>query len=180
MSARRDALQEDVRFRVLRCLRENPEISQRQLAEALGVSLGATNYCLSALVEKGFVKLGNFSAADDKREKGPSASGHDNGVEQERNRRRGCPSAPTRSNQEQHAGGNNAGAHLHSQGIRVIDAWPADAIDSILTLSFWPQGDGARVELAHINVADEDFAGVSQGWEKYYWTPWRAYLEARG
>ncbi len=67
MSGRRSEMQEDVRFRVLRYLRENPEMSQRELAEALGVSLGATNYCLSALIDKGFVKLGNFSASDDKR-----------------------------------------------------------------------------------------------------------------
>ena len=39
MSGRRDALQEDVRFRVLRCLRDNPEISQRQLADALGFEI---------------------------------------------------------------------------------------------------------------------------------------------
>ena len=54
--------------------------------------------------------------------------------------------------------------------------WPAEAIDSVLTLSFWPENDGARIELVHVNVAEGDFAGVSQGWEKYYWTPWRAYL----
>ena len=35
---------------------------------------------------------------------------------------------------------------------------------------------GGRIELTHVNVADSDFAGVSEGWSKYYWTPWRAYL----
>ena len=55
-------------------------------------------------------------------------------------------------------------------------SWPLTAMDSVLTLSFWPAEDGARIELVHVNVDDEDFAGVSQGWEKYYWTPWRAYL----
>jgi activator of HSP90 ATPase len=54
--------------------------------------------------------------------------------------------------------------------------WPLTAMDSILTLSFWPSEDGARIELVQANVADEDFAGVSQGWEKYYWTPWHSYL----
>ena len=54
--------------------------------------------------------------------------------------------------------------------------WPLTVMDSVLTLSFWPAEDGGRIEVVHINVADEDFAGVSQGWEKYYWTPWRAYL----
>jgi uncharacterized protein YndB with AHSA1/START domain len=56
--------------------------------------------------------------------------------------------------------------------------WPATVIDSVLTLSFWPEKDGARIELVHVNVPEEDFAGVSQGWEKYYWTPWRALLNA--
>ena len=56
--------------------------------------------------------------------------------------------------------------------------WPVTAIDSVLTLSFWPENNGARIELVHANVPEEDFAGVSQGWEKYYWTPWRARLNA--
>jgi len=54
--------------------------------------------------------------------------------------------------------------------------WPLTAMDSVLTLTFWPDKDGARIELVHINVADEDFAGVSHGWQKYYWSPWRNYL----
>jgi len=54
--------------------------------------------------------------------------------------------------------------------------WPLTAMDSVLTLSFWPAEDGARIELVHVNVPEEDFAGVSQGWEKYYWTPWHDYL----
>jgi activator of HSP90 ATPase len=57
--------------------------------------------------------------------------------------------------------------------------WPAEAIDSTLVLTFVRQGDGGRIELAHINVPDDDFAGVSQGWEKYYWGPWRKYLADR-
>jgi EPS-associated MarR family transcriptional regulator len=64
---RRTALQEDMRYRLLRLLDENPEMSQRQLAESAGVSLGAVNYCLQALIDKGMVKLGNFTASDDKR-----------------------------------------------------------------------------------------------------------------
>jgi activator of HSP90 ATPase len=57
--------------------------------------------------------------------------------------------------------------------------WPLTAMDSVLTLSFWPAQDGARIELVHVNVPEEDFAGVSQGWEKYYWTPWHDYLIGR-
>jgi activator of HSP90 ATPase len=74
------------------------------------------------------------------------------------------------------------GTVLHLERKRLIVQtwrsanWPADAIDSVLTLSFWSEEDAARIELVHVNVPEEDFAGVSQGWEKYYWNPWRAYL----
>jgi EPS-associated MarR family transcriptional regulator len=67
MARGRNKMQEDVRFRVLRLLEGNPEMSQRALAEAVGISSGGAHYVLSALVEKGLVKLGNFSASEDKR-----------------------------------------------------------------------------------------------------------------
>jgi activator of HSP90 ATPase len=54
--------------------------------------------------------------------------------------------------------------------------WPKGAIDSVLTLTFVPEPSGGRIELVQVNVPDEDFAGVCHGWEKYYWTPWRAAL----
>ena len=63
----------------------------------------------------------------------------------------------------------------------IVQSWrsphwgPAD-FDSTLILTFWPEENGGRIELVHVNVVDADFAGVSQGWEKFYWTPWRAYL----
>jgi EPS-associated MarR family transcriptional regulator len=63
----RSQLQEDMHFRILRLLQENPEMSQRDLAKAVGVSVGRINYVLNALVDKGLVKLGNFTAAKDKR-----------------------------------------------------------------------------------------------------------------
>ncbi|MBU2999834.1 MarR family EPS-associated transcriptional regulator [Roseovarius nubinhibens] len=63
----RSQLQEDMHFRILRLLQENPEMSQRDLAKAVGVSVGRMNYVLSALVDKGLVKFGNFTAAKDKR-----------------------------------------------------------------------------------------------------------------
>lgn len=56
-----------MRFRVLRLLQENPEMSQRELAAAVGVSTGGMHYILNALIEKGLIKLGNFTAAQDKR-----------------------------------------------------------------------------------------------------------------
>ncbi|WP_375697495.1 MarR family EPS-associated transcriptional regulator [Pseudophaeobacter sp. TrK17] len=67
MTGKRTKLQEDTHFRVLRLLQENPEMSQRELAEAVGVSVGGMHYVLNALIEKGLVKLGNFTAAEDKR-----------------------------------------------------------------------------------------------------------------
>lgn len=57
--------------------------------------------------------------------------------------------------------------------------WSRSAIDSTLVLTFWPEGENGRIELVQVNVADTDFAGVSQGWEMYYWGPWRDYLNKR-
>ncbi len=54
--------------------------------------------------------------------------------------------------------------------------WGSADVDSTLILTFLPDKDGGRIELVHVNVLDEDFAGVSHGWEKFYWSPWRAYL----
>ncbi|MDT0684543.1 MarR family EPS-associated transcriptional regulator [Roseicyclus sp. F158] len=67
MASKRTKLQEDTYFRVLRLLQENPEMSQRELAGAVGVSVGGIHYVLNALIDKGLVKLGNFTAAEDKR-----------------------------------------------------------------------------------------------------------------
>ena len=67
MTSKRTKLQEDTHFRVLRLLQENPEMSQRELAAAVGISVGGMHYVLNALIDKGLVKLGNFTAAEDKR-----------------------------------------------------------------------------------------------------------------
>lgn len=67
MTTQRDKLREDVKFRILRLIENNPEMSQRELAKAVGVSTGGIHYVLNALVEKGILKLGNFTAAQDKR-----------------------------------------------------------------------------------------------------------------
>ena len=58
-----DLQREDVHFRVLRLLDSRPDASQREISDELGVSLGAVNYCLKALIEKGHVKLANFRAS---------------------------------------------------------------------------------------------------------------------
>jgi EPS-associated MarR family transcriptional regulator len=54
-------MQAEIDLKLLKLLAENPALTQRQLADRLGVSLGKTNYCLRALKEKGLIKWGNFS-----------------------------------------------------------------------------------------------------------------------
>lgn len=66
MSHRVEQQREDVRFRMLRLIERNPAMSQRELADALGVSLGAVNFCVRALIDKGHVKLANFQASPNK------------------------------------------------------------------------------------------------------------------
>jgi EPS-associated MarR family transcriptional regulator len=51
----------DLHFRVLNLLEEEPELTQRELAQKLGISLGGVNYCLKALIDIGHIKAGNFS-----------------------------------------------------------------------------------------------------------------------
>ena len=57
---------DDVRFRVIQLIENDPEISQREISSRLGISLGSANYCVRALAEKGLVKIRNFRAADNK------------------------------------------------------------------------------------------------------------------
>lgn len=60
-------LNDEIRYQILKAVEENPNMSQRELAALLGVSLGKTNYCLKKLIEKGLVKVGNFKSNPDKR-----------------------------------------------------------------------------------------------------------------
>ena len=64
--SRQARLQEDTSFRVLRILEENPDLTQRELAGQVGMSLGGFNYCIKALIEKGYVKAENFLNSKDK------------------------------------------------------------------------------------------------------------------
>jgi activator of HSP90 ATPase len=57
--------------------------------------------------------------------------------------------------------------------------WKRTDLDSILALKFSKIQDGTQIDLVHVNVPEHDHAGVSQGWEKYYWKPWRDYLEQK-
>lgn len=53
-------LSDEVRYKLFKLLEPNPELSQREVARELGVSLGKVNYCLKALVAKGWIKAANF------------------------------------------------------------------------------------------------------------------------
>lgn len=66
MASRQAKLQEDTYFRVMRILQENPDFTQRELAEKLGISVGGLNYCIKALTEKGLVKMQNFADSKNK------------------------------------------------------------------------------------------------------------------
>ena len=52
---------QDIRLDLLRKLESNPQVTQRELAKEMGVSLGKVNYCMKKLTEKGWVKLTNFT-----------------------------------------------------------------------------------------------------------------------
>ena len=58
--------QQETRYRLLKLLNENPTLSQRQLADETGVSLGKVNYCLKALIKTGLIKVGNFRRSNNK------------------------------------------------------------------------------------------------------------------
>jgi len=57
---------EKTSFELLKILEENPSLSQRELSSRLGVSLGKVNFCLKALVDKGFLKVNNFRNSNNK------------------------------------------------------------------------------------------------------------------
>ncbi len=66
----------------------------------------------------------------------------------------------------------------------IVQAWRAahwkkTDPDSILILKFSKARGGGRIDLVHVNVPEHDYTGVSRGWPKYYWKPWRAYLRRK-
>ena len=60
-------MDQDTNLKLLRFLETHPQVSQRELADHLGISLGKANYCLKALIEKGLIKARNFKNSDNKR-----------------------------------------------------------------------------------------------------------------
>lgn len=59
-------LTDEYRYKILKLIEADSEISQRALAKALGISLGKTNYCLKALIDKGLLKVSNFKNSKNK------------------------------------------------------------------------------------------------------------------
>ena len=59
-------IDQELEYRALKILEQQPDLTQRQLSEALGVSLGKTNYLLKSLIDVGWVKLDNFQKSDNK------------------------------------------------------------------------------------------------------------------
>jgi EPS-associated MarR family transcriptional regulator len=57
---------QELEYRVLKILEQQPDLTQRQLAEELGVSLGKTHYLVKSLIDVGWVKLDNFQRSDNK------------------------------------------------------------------------------------------------------------------
>lgn len=58
--------QEEMHFKLMRLLEANPDLTQRELAKELGLSVGSINYCLKALMDKGLVKMKNFTTSKNK------------------------------------------------------------------------------------------------------------------
>ena len=69
----------------------------------------------------------------------------------------------------------------------IVQSWRSTMFragdpDSILILSFAPESahsNEGRIDLVHLDVPEHDYDDVTISWQKYYWTPWRAYLERR-
>ena len=66
MASKREYRQKEMHFRVMRLLDKDPSISTREIARRVGISNGAAYYCVTALVDKGFVKFKNFTRSKTK------------------------------------------------------------------------------------------------------------------
>ncbi len=66
MASTKSKFQEEMYYRIMCILQDNPDLTQRELAKALGMSVGGLNFCLNALIEKGSVKMDNFQKSKNK------------------------------------------------------------------------------------------------------------------
>ena len=60
-------MNDETHYQLLKLIEGNPQMSQRELADAMGVSLGKINYCLRAVIERGWIKAKNFTKSQNKR-----------------------------------------------------------------------------------------------------------------
>ena len=60
-------MDDETAYKLLKLVQEDPNISQREIAQELGISLGKANYCLKAVMERGWVKVKNFYKSTNKR-----------------------------------------------------------------------------------------------------------------
>ena len=61
-----ELLEQDIRYRLFKVLSGNPDLTQRKIAQRMGISLGKTNYCIAEFVKKGFVKMQRFGESKTK------------------------------------------------------------------------------------------------------------------
>ena len=66
----------------------------------------------------------------------------------------------------------------------IVQSWRSVAFEdedpvSTLILFFTAQGNDGRIDLVHLDVPNQDYDAVNKGWESFYWTPWRNYLDRR-
>jgi EPS-associated MarR family transcriptional regulator len=66
MASRRKEHQEDAKLRVMQIIKQNPELTTREIAQRVGISNGSAYYLLTSLIDKGFVKLSNFKENPEK------------------------------------------------------------------------------------------------------------------
>ena len=59
-------MNEEISYKLFKLIEEDPDISQRALAKEMGISIGKTNYCLKALIDKGWIKVRNFKNSNNK------------------------------------------------------------------------------------------------------------------
>jgi activator of HSP90 ATPase len=82
-------------------------------------------------------------------------------------------------------GGLLKGAMLQTVKSRlIVQSWRSvnfakNVPDSTLILSFTPEDDAGRIDLVHLDVPENDFQGVTGGWDSRYFAPWLAYLQNR-
>lgn len=66
MASKRLEEKDFTHYKVLKFLKENPDVSQREMAQRLGISNGGMHYCLNALMDKGLIKLSTFASSKHK------------------------------------------------------------------------------------------------------------------